>query len=151
MTAAVRIRRVLPAPPERVYRAWLEPETLRRWLAPAGLEVTRAEVDARVGGRLRIWQAGPEGDVGGFDAEIAELVPDERIVFRWGLVGPEREAGPTYDSLLTVTLSEAPGGATELTLVHERLEELWAAMPEIADKFELGWEMALDKLEAAVG
>jgi uncharacterized protein YndB with AHSA1/START domain len=144
---AVRLQRTIAAAPDRVYRAWLEPDLLARWMAPGALEVTRAEVDERVGGHFRIWHAGPEGDVGGFEAELLELVPGERIVFRWGFVGPDRLAGPTYDSLLTITLRQAPDGATELTLIHERLDELAAALPDIADNVGPGWELALDKLE----
>jgi uncharacterized protein YndB with AHSA1/START domain len=144
---AVRLQRTIAAAPDRVYRAWLEPDLLARWMAPGALEVTRAEVDERVGGHLRIWHAGADGDVGGFEAELLELVPGERIVFRWGFVGPDRLAGPTYDSLLTITLREAPDGATELTLVHERLDELAAALPDVADNVGQGWELALDKLE----
>jgi uncharacterized protein YndB with AHSA1/START domain len=144
---AVHLKRTIAAPPDRVYRAWLEPDLLARWMAPGVFEVTRAEVDERVGGRLRIWHAGPEGDVGGFEAELLELVPGERIVFRWGFVGPDRLAGPTYDSLLTITLREAPDGATELALVHERLDELAAALPDVADNVGRGWELVLDKLE----
>jgi len=144
---AVRLRRTIAAPRDRVYRAWLDPDLLARWMAPGALDVTRAEVDERVGGHFRIWHAGPEGDVGGFEAELLELVPGERIVFRWGFVGPDRLAGPTYDSLLTITLREAPDGATELTLVHERLDELAAALPDVADNVGRGWELALDKLE----
>jgi uncharacterized protein YndB with AHSA1/START domain len=144
---AVRLQRTIAAPRDRVYRAWLDPDLLARWMAPGALDVTRAEVDERVGGHFRIWHAGPEGDVGGFEAELLELVPGERIVFRWGFVGPDRLAGPTYDSLLTITLREAPDGATELTLVHERLDELAAALPDVADNVGRGWELALDKLE----
>src|SRR4029077_18140755 len=55
--------RPLPAPRDRVYRAWLEPEVLRKWMSPGSLTVTRAEVDARPGGFHRIWH----GDAGGFD------------------------------------------------------------------------------------
>jgi uncharacterized protein YndB with AHSA1/START domain len=149
--AVVRLQRTIPAPPDRVYRAWLEPDLLRRWLAPPGLEVTRVEVDERVGGRYRIWQGGADGDAGGFESELLELVPGERIVFRWGFVGPERVADPAHDSRLTITLREAPGGATELTLVHERLEALDAAMPGMARATSKGWGHALDTLAATLG
>jgi uncharacterized protein YndB with AHSA1/START domain len=150
LMTAVRLQRTIPAPPERVYRAWLDPELLSRWMAPGSLNVTRAEVDQRVGGRYRIWHSGLEGEVGGFEAERLELVPAERIVLRWGFVGPDRLAGPTFDSLLTVTLREAPGGTTELTLIHERLDALRDALPEVADKVGVGWELALDKLAEAL-
>ena len=148
--AAVRLERTIPATPHQVYRAWLEPGLLRRWLAPGGLEVTRAEVQEGPGGHYRIWQADAGTEIGGFDCEVLELVPDERLVFRWGFVGPERAAGPRYDSLLTVTLRETPGGGTVLTLVHERLDALAAAMPQVAANVGAGWESALGKLHAAV-
>lgn len=149
---AVRITRTIAAPPARVYRAWLDPELLRSWLAPASLSVKQVEVEERVGGHHRTWQVDPGGeDVGGFEATIVELVPEQRIVFEWGFVGPERVADPSHASLLTVSFAAAPEGATELTLVHERLDALHAAMPEIAENIGRGWGMALDKLEAAIG
>jgi hypothetical protein len=43
-----------------------------------------------------------------------------------------------YDSVLTITLRAAPGNATNVTLVHERLDDLAAGMPDVADKVELG-------------
>jgi len=147
--AAVRVERTIPATPHQVYRAWLEPELLRRWMAPGGLEVTRAEVDERPGGHFRIWQADAGVEMGGFECDLLELVPDQRIVFRWGFVGPDRARGPSYDSLLTVTLLEASDGGTVLTLVHERLDALAAAMPYIAENVGPGWDSALGKLAAA--
>jgi uncharacterized protein YndB with AHSA1/START domain len=143
----VRLQRTIPAPPPEVYRAWLEPALLRQWMAPGGLHVKRAEVDARVGGHFRIWHADAGSDVGGFECEIVELVPHELIVFRWGFVGPDRAAGPVYDSRLTIRLQAAKGNATTLTLVHERLDDLAAAIPDVADKVEVGWASALEKLE----
>jgi uncharacterized protein YndB with AHSA1/START domain len=145
---AVRLERTIPATPHQVYRAWLEPELLRRWMAPGGLEMTRAEVDERPGGHYRIWHADAGTEAGGFDCEILELTPDERLVFRWGFVGPDRAAGPCYDSLLTVTLRAADGGGTVLTLVHERLGALAAAMPQVAANVGPGWDSALGKLAA---
>ena len=53
--AAVRLRRTILATPDRVYRAWLDPDLLRRWLAPPGFVVTRVEVDERPGGGWRVW------------------------------------------------------------------------------------------------
>jgi uncharacterized protein YndB with AHSA1/START domain len=147
----VRLERVIPAPPDEVYRAWLDPDLLRRWLAPGGITVERAEVEARVGGRCRIWHVDSGVAVGGFECEIVELVPGERLVFRWGFVGPERAAGPVYDSLLTITLRAVSGGRTALTLVQERLDDLAAAMPQVADQVEAGWESVLGKLAVTLG
>ena len=146
----VRLERMIPAPPIDVYQAWLDPNTLRRWLAPGGIKTDRVEIDERVGGHYRIWHTNAGISVGGFDCEILELTPAERIVFRWGFVGPARTDGPVYDSLLTITLSETPTGTTRLTLVHERLEDLATAMPHVADQVVLGWESVLAKLAAAM-
>jgi uncharacterized protein YndB with AHSA1/START domain len=145
----VRLDRTISAPPQKVYRAWLKPDFVRRWMTP-GFEVSRIEIDERVGGHYRVWHSQSGVEAGGFECEILELVPYERIVFRWGFVGPERRNGPVYDSLLTITMREAPGRATALTLVHERLEDLAAAMPEAAGKVEFGWNMVLEKLAAMV-
>ena len=137
----VRVTRTIPAKPAQVYRAWLDPALLIRWMAPGALAATTAVVDERVGGHYRIHHGGQ----GGFDAELVELVPDRRLVFRWGFVGPRWRSGPSFDSLLTVTFDETDGG-TLLTLVHERLDDLAAAMPEVAANVETGWASALDKL-----
>jgi uncharacterized protein YndB with AHSA1/START domain len=142
---AVRVTRTIAGPPSRVYRAWLDPELLTRWLAPASMTATRAEVDERPGGRFAVWQTHDGADDGGTESEILELVPDERIVLNWRFVGPEREGDPELDSRLTITLREVDAG-TELTLVHERLDALRAAMPEVADKVSVGWESVLEKL-----
>ena len=148
--ATVRLERIIPAPPDQVYRAWLEPDLLCRWLAPGGLEVDRVDVDERVGGHFRIWQTEAGSAAGGFDCELIELVVDRRLVFRWGFVGPERSDGPRFDSLLTITLVEAPEGATRLTLLHEQLEQLRAAMPQVAEQVGVGWDLALAKLATTI-
>jgi uncharacterized protein YndB with AHSA1/START domain len=147
---AVRLQRTIPAPTHAVYRAWLEPDLVRRWMAPGSLGVERVEIDERVGGRYSVWQTASGASAGGFECEILELVPDERIVFRWGFVGPRRAEGPVFDSRLTITLREVDRGFTLLTLVHERLDELARAMPDVADKVQLGWELVLEKLGASI-
>lgn len=148
----VRLKRTLPAPPSKVYRAWLDPRTVRRWMAP-GLTATKVEVDERVGGRFSVWHADAGHDVGGFEAKILELLPDRRIVFRWAFVGPQRLAGPVYDTRLTVTFEDAPGGATMLTLLNERLDGC-ASDPLLAKNVEAGWEygwaFVLEKLDSVV-
>ncbi len=144
----VRTTRTIPASPDRVYRAWLDPELLERWMTAGNRNVTRVEVDERIGGRHSVWHADSTGDVGGFESELLELEPGRRIVFLWRFVGPGRAYDPTHDSRLTVTLAEASGNSTELTLLHERLEAFATAMPEVAAMVETGWATALDNLVA---
>ena len=146
----VRISRTIPATPHQVYRAWLDPEVLRRWMAPGAYEVTQVEVDERIGGRYRIWHANAGTPVGGFECEILELVPDRRIVWRWGFAGPDRTTAPIYDSLLHITLRETPDGSTVLDFVHEHLGDLAAALPKVAEKVAAGWDNVLTKLSVAL-
>ena len=148
---AVRIKRVFAAPPSRVYRAWLDPEMLFRWLAPGIAEVSHVDVEERVGGRYRIWQAFNGEPRGGCEGEVLELVPNERIVLRWGWCGPEHDAGPVYDSRLTITLLPTGDGGTALTLLHERLDALAAELPDVASQVERGWTITLDKLTSTLG
>jgi uncharacterized protein YndB with AHSA1/START domain len=145
---AVHLERVIPASPAEVFDAWLDPDTLLLWLAPGGIQISQAEVDKRVGGRYRIWHTAGGSNAGGFECEIAELVPDRRIVFRWGFVGPARTDGPVYDSLLTIQLEEVSEGMTRLILIHEKLDELAAALPQVAEQIAGGWESVLTKLTA---
>ena len=89
--------------------------------------------------------ADPDGHAGGPECRIVELVPDERIVLDWWFVGPTREIEPDQVSRLTVTL-RAAGEGTFLTLVHDRLDGLAAAMPEVARNIEAGWTGTLGRL-----
>ncbi len=147
----VRLERTIPVPPHAVYGAWLDPDLVRQWMAPGDqYDVERVDIDERVGGRYSVWQTNSGASAGGFECEILELVPEERIVFRWGFVGPRSAEGPVFDSRLTMTQRETPPGSTLLTLVHERLDELARAMPDVADKVELGWELVLEKLSASI-
>jgi uncharacterized protein YndB with AHSA1/START domain len=149
----VRLRRTIAAPPIDIYRAWLEPELLRRWFAAGDLEATYAEVQPWVGGRHRVWQSEPDGtDVGGTEGVLIELVPAERIVLSWHFVGPDRITPAAEESLLTVTFR--PGtevGSTDLTLIHERLDGLRAAHPEVAGCVTTGWSSVLDQLTTEIG
>ena len=144
---AARVQRTLPFPRERVYRAWLDPDTMVRWLVDPRFTDGRAEVDERVGGDYRIFQVDPEGDMtGGSENRIVELVPNERIVISWRFAGPNRQEDLSPETRLTVTFAEPRPGETELTVVHEQLDELAAAMPDVAGEVENGWNNTLDRL-----
>ena len=148
---AVRLTRTIATTPDRIYRAWLDPEIIRRWFAPADYSVSAANVDERVGGRHSIHTLDGEGnDIGGFESTLVELVPDRRIVFAWGFVGPDHVPDPTHESLLTIELRPVDDSHTELTLVHERLGGLRQALPEVAAQVSTGWTQALAKLSNLV-
>ena len=129
-----RVQRTLPFPRERVYRAWLDPVTMVRWLVDPDFTDGRAEVD-------------PQGAMtGGSESRILELVPNERIVLAWRFAGPNRDEDLSPETRITVTFAEPRPGETELTVVHERLDELAAAMPHVAGHIEAGWNDTLDRL-----
>ena len=148
---SVTLQRTIPASPATVYRAWLDPDLLLGWLAPVEYEAVRVEVDERVGGHYRCWHVDAQGeDVGGFDCEILELVPDERIVLRWQFVGPDRRPLADASSRLTVVLHPLPPDACELTLVHDRLDDLERQMPGMTEGTRRGWTGTMARLERTV-
>ena len=80
-TGTVTLHRVLRAPPERVYRAFLDPDAMAKWLPPHGFTGRVLEQDLRVGGRYRMQFTNlGNGQVHAFGGEYLELVPGERIV-----------------------------------------------------------------------
>jgi uncharacterized protein YndB with AHSA1/START domain len=143
---AVRHTRVLPAPPAEVYRAFLDPDRLRRWFGPADVRILDVEVDERVGGAHRTTLTGPGGAAGTIVCRLRELVPDRRIVMTWSWVEDGRPVGP-QESLLTIELRAAAPGRTHLTLVHSQLNGLPDEDPAGIHR---AWDQALSKLTAAL-
>ena len=135
---SLTIKRRIDASPEKIFRAWTEPEKITRWFGPEEVEVLHAETDARVGGRYRIIARSPDGEQHE-SGRYCEVVPNEKLVFTWAWRStPERE------SLVTVLLG-ADGGGTLLTLIHEQFFDEAAR-----DGHEHGWNGSMDKLERAV-
>ena len=140
-TGTVRFHRVLKAPPERVYRAFLEPDAMVRWLPPYGFTAQVQEMDARVGGRYRMsFTNFSSGHSHAFGGEYLELVPNERIrnIDRFD------DANLPGEMVTTVTLRPVSCG-TELTVVQEGIPE---AIP--AEMCVLGWQESLEQLARLV-
>ena len=79
-TLAVRVERTLHASPERVFRAFLEPDLIRQWIAPDDLVVDRVTVDARVGGRLEVWHSRNGLSTGKFEGRFLKIDPPRELV-----------------------------------------------------------------------
>jgi len=80
MPHTIRLHRVLKAPPERVYRAFLDPDALVKWLPPHGFTAKVHRFEARVGGSYRMsFTNFTTGNSHSFGGEYLELVPNERI------------------------------------------------------------------------
>jgi uncharacterized protein YndB with AHSA1/START domain len=139
MEFAVALDRVIAAPRAKVFRAWLDPEVLARWMGPHDFSVVLATVDERVGGRHVVEMIDGDGSTHTFTSVIEELVPDERIVltFRFDPDGA--------DTLLTLTFSDAGGGGTRLRLEHERIAGEGA---QTGTNVNEGWSQTLAKLQA---
>jgi len=110
----ILITREFDAPPHLVYKAWTEPELVRRWWAGHRGQMKVAEIDLRVGGRWRyVMEAGGGFEVA-FHGEYREIVPGERIVTTEVFEGaPPSDAG----DVINVVTFEAAGGGTKLDLL----------------------------------
>ncbi len=135
-TPSLSLVRSFNVSPARVYRAWTDPQAMKRWFAPSdAFSIPRVEADVRVGGRYRIVMRSPDGEQHDVSGVYREVVPNEKLVFTWAWRStPERE------SLVTVAL-RAAGGGTELTLIHEQLYDA-----EARDKHHHGWTGCLARL-----
>jgi len=134
---SLTLSRSYPVAPEKVWRAWTDPEAIRRWWGPGNEPVSLAELDVRVGGRFRIVFGGADGKAHECAGVYREVVPNRKLVFTWTWPNstPERE------SLVTITL-RAAGKGTELVFLHEQFFD-----ETIRDDHKRGWSGALDKLE----
>jgi uncharacterized protein YndB with AHSA1/START domain len=140
-TNTVRLHRVLQATPERVYRAFLDPDAMVKWLPPHGFTGKVHHMDARVGGTYKMSFTNFSG--GGshsFGGEYLELVPNERIRHTDRFDDPNLPG----EMIVTITLRKVSVG-TELEVVQEGIPE--AIPPEAC---YLGWQESLTLLALLV-
>lgn len=141
MPSTIRLHRVLKAPPERVYRAFLDPAALCKWLPPHGFVGTMHEFDAKVGGGYRMsFTHFGNGASHSFGAKYLELVPNERIRHTDRFDDP----GLPGEMTVTVTLKQVSCG-TELQVVQEGVPDV---IP--AEACYLGWQESLALLANVV-
>ena len=82
MPNSIRLHRVFPAKPEKIYRAFLEPDAVASWLPPYGFVCTVHELEAKVGGKHRMsFRNFTTGKGHSFGGSYVELVPRERLVY----------------------------------------------------------------------
>ena len=141
MPNTVRLHRVLRAPPERIYRAFLDPDALAKWLPPDGFTGKVHQMDARVGGSYRIsFTNFGSGASHGFGGSYLELVPNERLRYTDRFDDPSLPG----EMVTTVTLRAVAVG-TELTAVQE---DVPGVIP--AEMCYLGWQESLTLLARLV-
>lgn len=155
-TKTLHIVRIFDAPREKVWKAWTEPEHLKKWWGPKGFTAPEIRQDLKTGGKYVYCMQGPAGTEwdkpmwsGG---EYKEVVPMEKIVAtdnftdeNGNIIDPKEVGMPgewPEQMVVTVTFEDAPGGKTKLTLVHT------GHPAEMADMAEAGWNESLDKFAA---
>jgi len=114
-TETLRMSRVVPAPQAKVFRAWTEPELMKRWWSIGeGWTTSTAEVDLRVGGRYSLLNHHDGGDELKITGEFQAIEPPRRLVYTWRFPG-----SLPVESLVTVEFHQHEAG-TEVVVKHER-------------------------------
>ena len=134
MPSIVRLHRVLRAPPERVYRAFLDADALAKWLPPNGFTCKVHQHDPQVGGSYRMsFTNFSNGQSHNWGGTYLELVPNERLRYS------DRFDDPNLPGEMTVTVTlKAVSVGTELNVVQEGIPD---AIP--AEQCYLGWQQSL--------
>lgn len=140
-TGTVRLHRVLKAPPERVFRAFVEPDAIAKWLPPDGFTCTVQHQDAKPGGTFRMsFRNFTTGHGHSFGGEYLEVVPGRRLTYT------DRFDDPGLPGEMRATVEfRAVACGTELTIVQEGIPEV---IPE--EMCYLGWQDSLDQLRRLV-
>lgn len=134
------VRQTVQGTPEQLFAAWTEPERLRRWWGPEGVECIGAELDLRVGGAYRIGNRLPDGTVLWIAGVFESIEPPYRLRYTWGL-------GAAAESVERVTVRfERRGEGTEVIVTHERIADAG-----LRDRHRLGWEGCLAGLQNYAG
>ncbi|OQW43333.1 MAG: polyketide cyclase [Proteobacteria bacterium SG_bin4] len=140
-TNTVRLHRVLRAPPERIYRAFLDADALVKWLPPNGFTAKVHHSDARVGGSFKMsFTNFSTGHRHAFGGEYLELLPHERIRYTDKFDDPNLPG----EMQVTISLKQVSCG-TELNIMQEGIP---AVIP--AEACYLGWQESLGLLALLV-
>jgi uncharacterized protein YndB with AHSA1/START domain len=134
MPNTVRLHRVLKAPPERIYRAFLDADAMAKWLPPNGFTGKVHHLDARVGGSYRMsFTNFTSGNGHSFGGKYLELVPNERIVHTDVFDDPNLPG----EMRTTISLKKVSVG-TDVSIVQEGIPDM---IP--AEACYLGWQESL--------
>jgi len=136
---ALRLSRRFARPAEAVFRAWTDPEALRRWWCPAGWTPAEIEVDLRAGGAWRLGMRRVEnGETVYVRGRFLEVCPPEKLVYTWKWENAFEQLPETQVTVRFVELA----GVTDLELIHELLPEI-----PICLRIRTGWLEAWQRLK----
>lgn len=137
----LHLEKVLPAPPERVFAACLDPESLAEWWGPAGFTSRALDLDARRGGRYRITMQPPEGEAFHLRGEFLEIDPPRRLAYTFEWEEPDPD---DRETVVTLSFLEHRDG-TKLVLDQGPF-----ATEARHTLHEAGWTDTLERLERAL-
>jgi uncharacterized protein YndB with AHSA1/START domain len=141
MGNTVKLHRVLKAPAERIYKAFLDPDAMAKWLPPNGFTGKVHKMDATVGGKYKMsFTNFSNGQSHSFGGEYLELVPNKRIRNTDSFDDPNMPG----EMITTVDLRQVMVG-TEVNIIQEGIPE---AIP--AEACYLGWQESLTLLAQLV-
>lgn len=141
MPGTVHLHRVLTAPPEKVYRAFVEADALSQWMPPSGFCATVHQLDATVGGSYKMsFRNFSTGHTHSFGGKFVEMEPGVKLVHTDAFDDPNLPG----ELLVTVNFKEVMCG-TEVTIKQEGLPD---AIP--VEMCYLGWQDSLNNLAKLV-
>jgi uncharacterized protein YndB with AHSA1/START domain len=142
----VVVTRLINAPREKVFDAWIDPGKLAQWWGPKGFTNPRCEIDPRPGGKIYIDMRSAEGKHFPLDGEVEEVRAPERIVFRArGFTASNGKT--TIEDRVTATFEEKDGQT--LVTVHLYILDVALAFVPAAERMDVGWSQSLQRLEGA--
>lgn len=140
-TNTVRLHRVVRATPERVYKAFIDPDAMSKWLPPNGFTGKVHSMDARVGGSYRMsFTNFASGKSHAFGGKFIELTPQSKIRYTDSFEDPNLPG-----EMMTTVTFEAVMGGTNLSIVQEGVP---AAIP--VEMCYMGWQESLNLLAMLV-
>jgi uncharacterized protein YndB with AHSA1/START domain len=138
------LTRLINAPPAAVFKAWTDPETMKKWFCPRPWMVTHVENDVRPGGSSLVVMRGPEGQEFPNHGVYLEVIPNRRLVFTDAYVKAwEPSAKPFMTGILTF---DDEGGKTRYNAVVKHWTEA-DYQTHLGMGFHEGWGKATDQLE----
>jgi uncharacterized protein YndB with AHSA1/START domain len=141
MPGTVKLHRVLTTTPDKVYRAFVEPDAIASWLPPYGFLCTVHHLDAKVGGTHKMsFRNFTTGGGHSFGGTYLELIPGEKLVYTDRFDDPNMPG----EMKVTVTLKAVSAG-TEMSVVQEGIPDM---IP--TEMCTLGWQECLEKLAKLV-